>query len=456
MKAYSSHISNLLKLGWPVIMAQLGQITVGLVDNMMIGQLGTSPLAAASFTNTVFNSVLIFGMGFTFTLTPQVGEALGKNAPNRAVESLKNSLLTNMGMGLLLFALLVMLNLNMDQFGQPAGIIEASRQYLAILTLSFIPQMIFLTFKQFFEGVGDTKSGMRITLWGNVVNIVGNFIFINGWFGMPAMGLLGAGVGTLISRIFMASLAAWKFGRSNSYGAYASLFPKVSLSMSRIKFFWWNGWPLALQMLTEASAFGVAAIMMGWISEVGLAAHQVAISISTLGFMVYQGIGAAAGIEISKYYGKEDLPNMKRSAYAALMIILVMSTGMVLFFLLGRYWLADLFTDDQEVILLVNVFLFWLAAFQIPDGIQIVYAGVLRGVQDFKFPLWLTFSAYFIISLPFSYWAAFHGGFGEVGIWMGFPLGLSISSTLFLIRFEYLRRKRLVTKSEVSRAAVLA
>ncbi|MBB6460198.1 MATE family efflux transporter [Flammeovirga kamogawensis] len=435
-ESYSPLFSSILKLGWPVILAQMGQISVGIVDNMIIGQLGRTPLAAASFTNTIFNVVLLFGMGFTFILTPKIGEAIGLNSPKKAVEAFKNSFVSNVLICIALLAILVGLNIGMPYMGQPTAIISDSQNYLWLLALSLIPQIIFLTYKQFFEGIGDTKTGMKITLLGNIVNIIGDFIFVFGLFGAPKMGLLGAGVGTLLARIFMAFAAYWVFTYRKLYAKYAALLSEVKVYKSELISFFKNGIPMAFQMLMESSAFSVSTLMMGWVSEVGLAAHQVALSLSTLGYMVYQGIGSATGILVSQEFGQRNFKEVNRITNASLIIIVSMSIGAVVFFLTGRSWMPYLFTQDEEVIHFVRIFIFWLATYQTFDAIEIVYAGALRGLHDFKVPMWLIFSSYFIIAIPFSYFCAFHWGQGEAGIWMGFPLGLGIICLFFVKRFK--------------------
>lgn len=435
-ESYSPLFSTILKLGWPVILAQVGQISVGLVDNMIIGQLGRTPLAAASFTNTIFNIVLLFGMGFTFILTPKIGEAIGLGDEEKATSSFKNSLAANGILSLLLLGVLVALYIGMPYMGQPEAIIPSSQAYLIILMLSLIPQMVFLTFKQLFEGIGDTKIGMKITLGGNIVNVIGDFIFVFGLLGAPKLGLIGAGIGTLLARIFMAVGAIYVFKKNKEYKLFSTLYQKVEYTFSEIKLFFTNGIPMAFQMLMESAAFSISTIMMGWISEVGLAAHQVAISLSTLGYMVYQGIGSATGILVSQNYGKRDFKEVKRVTYASLVIVIAMSFGTVIFFITGRSWMPYLFTQDEEVIKFAQLFMIWLASYQTVDAIEIVYAGSLRGLHDFKVPMWLIFSSYFIISIPFSYMCAFHWGQGEAGIWMGFPLGLSIICIFFVKRFK--------------------
>ncbi len=197
-------IQKTLSLSIPVIIAQAGQITVGLIDNIMIGQLGTTSFAAASFTNSIFNLVLIFGMGYSFALTPLIGKSWGEKNHDSIGSWIKNGFIANGIMGIALVLILFILYTLIPNMGQPLSILQASQNYLAILMASVIPMMVFYGFKQFAEGIGDTKTAMKIMLWANAINIIGNYLFMYGKFGIPEMGLSGAGIGTLIARIFMA------------------------------------------------------------------------------------------------------------------------------------------------------------------------------------------------------------------------------------------------------------
>ncbi|PXY03067.1 MATE family efflux transporter [Marinifilum breve] len=438
---HSTEYKKTLSLSIPVIIAQAGQITVGLIDNVMIGQLGTTPFAAASFTNTLFSLVLIFGMGYSFALTPLIGKNYGEKDYDSIGSWIKNGLMANTLMGVVLAAVLLILYFLIPYMGQPESILQASQDYLAILMISVIPMMIFYGFKQFAEGVGDTKTAMKIMLWANLINIVGNYMFMYGKMGLPELGLIGAGIGTLMARIFMAIAFIILFHRNEKFKFFVKLHQQSLVCWDKCLQVVKLGIPLGGQLVMEASAFGLCAIMMGWVSEIGLAAHQVAITLSTLGFMIYQGLGAGTTIRVSHYKGENNSHGIKRATKTAMNLMYLYCALLMLVFIGARNILPLMFTNNHTVINLAAQMLIVCSIFQLVDGIQIVLAGTLRGFADARIPVIITFISYFVISLPFSYLSAFVWGFGAVGIWFGFPVGLSICCTLFQLRYKYLLKR---------------
>jgi len=429
-----------LYLSIPVIIAQAGQITVGLIDNVMIGQLGTTAFAAAAFSNTIFNLVLIFGMGYSFALTPLIGKSWGEKNYNSIGAWIKNGFIANAIMGLVLAVLLAVLFIAMPYMGQPTSIIGPSKDYMSLLMASVIPMMVFYGFKQFAEGVGDTKTAMKIMLWANLINIVGNYLFMYGKFGFPEMGLTGAGIGTLLARIFMAVVFLILFLKNKKYELFVKLYKKSRFSWSKLRKVSKLGLPLGGQIVMEACAFGLCAIMVGWVSEIGMAAHQIAISLSTLGFMIYQGLGAGTTIRISHYKGTNDKRGIMRVTKTAMHLMYIYCAFSVVLYFGGRNLLPIMFTKDILVIKLAADMLIVCSLIQFLDGIQIILAGSLRGLADAKIPAVITFVSYFLLSLPISYLSAFVWGFGAVGIWFGFPVGLAVCSLLFQLRYKYLLR----------------
>lgn len=440
-KQEAGEYKKTLSLSIPVIIAQAGQITVGLIDNIMIGQLGTTPFAAASFTNTLFSLVLIFGMGYSFALTPLIGKSWGEKDYDSIGSWIKNGLLANAFMGVVLALLLFVLYMLIPFMGQPESILKPSRDYLAILMVSVIPMMVFYGYKQFAEGIGDTKTAMKIMLWANVINTVGNYVFMYGKFGAPEMGLTGAGIGTLMARIFMALSFIILFYKNQKYKLFTKLYRQSVFCWSRFVQVVKLGIPLGGQIVMEASAFGLCAIMMGWLTEADLAAHQVAITLSTLGFMIYQGLGAGTTIRVSHYKGENNNDKIIRATKTAMNLMYLYSTFIVIVFIGARHLLPLLFTSDTRVINLAAQMLIVCSVFQLVDGIQIILAGTLRGFADARIPAIITFISYFLISIPFSYMSAFKWGFGAVGIWFGFPVGLLVCSALFQMRYKYILKK---------------
>jgi len=431
-----------LALSLPVIVAQAGQIMVGIVDNIMIGHLGCTELAAASFTNTLITLVVIFGMGFSFALTPVVGQRMASRDYKFIGMALKNGLLSNLIMGVLLVAVLGLLSICIPYMNQPESIIGTSRKFMYLLMLSVIPMQLFYAYKQFFEGVGNTRLSMIIMLVANIINTIGNYLFMYGKFGCPEMGLYGAAVGTIISRVFMVVVAAICFYRMKSFRRYLIGFNKAVCNIFGVKRLYKLGVPLGGQLVMEASAFGLCTIMIGWINEVSLAAHQIVLSLSTIGFMVYQGIGSATTIRVSHLIGENNYEKIKTIKTVSIQIMFIYCLLIIFLFVGGRNILPLLFSSDKEVLLLASSMLVMCGVFQISDGAQIIIAGVLRGFADAKIPAVITFFAYFVIALPVSYYCAFNLKIGAVGMWYGFPVGLSIAYLLY-----YLRYKRLLKMS---------
>jgi len=442
-QSYQEHYKGLIKLGIPVILAQLGQVTVGVIDNMMIGHVGTQELAAASFANTIFWLVIVFGTGFSYAITPLVGKARGNFEMNQVGAWFKSSMWAVLSMGIFLSILIFVISLFMDKMGQAEDVIIPGREYLWIISFSIIPMMMFMGYKQFCEGLANTKVAMNIVLIANLVNVIFNYILINGKLGLPALGLNGAGYGTLISRIFMAIAFFLVFRKGKSFKSYGEIIAKAEFAIKDFMKIWKMGVPIGAQLVMEASAFMLSTIMMGWISVAGLAAHQVVLSISTISFMVYLGIASSTTIRVSSLLGENKIEEMKQAGWAAIHLVILMVIIIGLGFLLFRNQLPTLFSEDPLVIALAAQFIVVMLIYQLFDGLQIVFGSILRGMSDVNIPTIYTFIAYFLVSLPTGYLCAFTLGLGEVGIWWGLPVGLGTASVLFMFRFIRLTRIKL-------------
>lgn len=439
MNSRETSYGRILALALPVIISQLGQITVGLVDNIMIGQLGTIELAASSFVNNIFNLAIFFGTGVALIITPLIGEAIGSNARNTS-SIFKNAMGVAAIVGMLIVGLLLTVSLFFSSMGQEAGLIEMAREYFLLLIVSYMPFILFTGFKQFAEGTGDTRSGMIIIVVGNIVNIIGNYLFIFGKFGCPALALNGAAIGTLMSRVFMLLAFMYLFGIQKKYARYLPSYRQTPIRLTIMVDIVKKGALLGFQMLVETSAFALAGIMIGWMGAAGLAAHQIAISLSTLGFMVYQGMGAATTILISQSYGARMKDVMQKQAKRVSKLIVPLSLGTALFFFLLRDYLPLIFTSDPEVIEITSSLIIILALFQLPDALQIIYGSAVRAMADVKIPLAFMVMTYFAISLPVGYFLAFEMQFAQIGMWLSFPIGVSLAYLLLRFRFKRLLR----------------
>lgn len=436
-ETYKGHYKALILLGFPIIIGQIGVIVLGFADTIMIGHHSTNELGAASFVNNVFTMAIIFSTGFSYGLTPIVGSLYGNRKFAPAGQALRCSLLANLLVGLLLTLVMGILYLNIDRLGQPDELMPLIKPYYLVLLASLLFVLLFNGFKQFTDGITDTKTAMWILLGGNVLNIVGNYILINGKLGFSELGLLGAGISTLFSRIVMLIVFAVVFMRSRRFVRYKIGF--LRLGWSRPMFWRLNalGWPVAFQMGMETASFSLSAVMVGWLGTIALASHQIMCTISQFTFMMFYGMGAAVAVRVSNFKGQNDAVNVRRSAYAGSHLILAMAVVLSSIVFLFRNQLGGWFTDSIEVSAMVVTLIIPMLIYQFGDGMQINFANALRGISDVKPMMMIAFVAYFLISLPVGYFCGFVLGWGVVGVWMAFPFGLTSAALMLWLRFRY-------------------
>ncbi len=429
-----------LKIAIPLVFAQVGQMTVQLVDNIMVGHVGTVELAAASFAGSVFINGFVFGMGFTFGLTPLVGRAFGRGKHREAGELFQNGLIANMGLGILLVALMGIIALFMDNMGQTAEVEQLSVPYYLTLVVSMLPFLLFFSFKQFAEGLGNTRMAMTVTLTANVINIILNYGLIYGKLGLPEMGYMGAAYATLIARSLMPLLFIFWFFRKRKFRKYFLFFRYAAFEWKRIMSLIKVGLPIGLQIMTEVLAFSLGSILMGWLGEVALAAHQIALSMASFTFMIANGVAMATTIRVAHQYGAKNYREMRYAVFASVHLAVLFMSCTALIFLVFRNELPRLFTTDPAVIAVAGNLFIMAGIFQVFDGVQVVALASLRGLADVKKPLVYAIFCYLIVSLPISYLFAFEFNQGPQGIWFGFVAGLGLAAILFFTRFN--RRSR--------------
>ena len=438
---YKQHSFALLKLGLPIVVGQLGIIVLSLADTLMVGRYGTDELAAAGFVNNMFNLVIMFATGFSYGLTPIVGRLFGRNDSLSIGGRLKNGLIANLLMAILLTLGMVVLYLNLHRLGQPEELLPLMRPYYLTLLISIVFVMLFNAFKQFADGITDTRTAMWFLLGGNLLNIVGNWLLIYGNCGFPEMGLLGAGIATLFSRIMMVVCFAVYFFSVSRYRAYREGFLKSQVN--RRDFLEINklGLPIALQITMETASFSLTAVMVGWLGSLALAAHQVMLTVGQLGFMLYYGMAAAITVRVSNYHGSQDLPNLRRTVATGFRIILAMAVGVSALMLTFRSDLGVWFTNSHDVALVVASLVIPFVVYQFGDGLQCAFSNALRGISEVKQMVIISFVAYVLISLPAAYVLGFVCDLGLVGIWWSFPLGLTSAGIMFWLNFKSKVRK---------------
>jgi MATE family multidrug resistance protein len=443
-KSYLPFYKRNLAVAIPVVLSQAGQMTVQLADNMMVGHVGTTELAAASFANSIYIVGFVIGLGLTFGSTPLVGSAFGKNNFRGAASMLHHSFIGNAIVSLILIGTMWGVSYLMPYMGQPADVVKLAIPYYRILVISILPFMLFFTGKQFIEGLGNTKMAMNITLIANVINIGLNYVWIYGKLGFPELGLNGAGYATLVSRAFMAIAFTWFMFKHKHFKKYFYLINIKKFQISEISLFFRTGLPIGLQMLAEVALFALAAVMMGWIGEVPLAAHQIAINVSMISFMIATGVASGTTIRVSHQLGAGNFTEMRKAGIASLHLIIAFMSSTAILFFSFRHQLPWMFTTDKAVIDAAAQLLIFSAIFQIFDGSQVVLLGSLRGLADVNKAFWLAFITYLIIGVPFIYVMGFVLDLQGAGIWTGLALSLAIAAVFFYFRFK--RKCRLVEK----------
>lgn len=425
-----------LALAVPVIFSQIGQVTVNLVDSIMVGHLGTTELAAASFAINVFHVGMLFGLGITLGLTPLVGQSFNSKIQKNLGSWLKNGILVNFIASIILCAAMSSVVLFMNRMGQSKDVVQMAIPFYLIHVSSLIPLMLFFSFKQFFEGIGNTKIAMIITIFINLVNIGLNYVLIYGKLGFPVLGLNGSGYASLISRLIMPVIFVLVILRKPAFRLYLSEAIHSGFEKMKISRIVSIGLPIGLQMVIEVFSFSLGAIMLGWISKESLAGHQVAMSMASMTYMISFGLAAGTTIRVSHAFGEQNRNELKHAIFASLHMVIAFMSMMGVLFVLLRNQLPLLFTSDPAVVKVAAGLLVVGAFFQIFDGMQVVLLGALRGMADVRIPMFIVFFSYIIVSLPISYLLAFVFSFGYSGVWIGFVFGLSTAAILFGFRLK--------------------
>ncbi|MDR1671491.1 MAG: MATE family efflux transporter [Alistipes sp.] len=425
-----------LRLAIPIAFGMAGQLAVQIVDNAMVGHLGAVPLAGVAFGGNVYFFLFIFGMGLAMGITPLVGEMYAQGRHRSSAQVLQNSIVLYFILGLAICAAQLATVPLFGFMNQPAEVIAAGTPYYEYLAWSSIPLMLFFAFRQFLEGLGNTRVAMTITIISNVVNIVFNWLLIYGNWGFPQMGAAGAGLATLISRILMPVMLIGYLAWHQSMRRYLLFYARANWSMGSVWSLLSVGFPISLQMTLEGGAFAITGIMMGWLGTEPLAANQIALSMANMAFLMVLSIGQATTIRVSHEYGLRNFTAIKRITHASWRIGLVWNVFMACVFVLCRHLLPRMFTVDEAVIDITGGLLIVVAAFQIFDGLQLTTLCVLRGMQDVKATMVVAFISYLVINLPTGYLLAFVFGMGPQGLWTGYIFGLGVAAILLVMRYR--------------------
>jgi len=425
------------------MLSQLGQVSVGVADSMMVGRLGALPLAASSLGNSIFFVIMMFGIGISMGITPLVSKADGKGKSLRISRLFSHGLWINVIASLLMTGIVLGLSQGLHFLNQPEDVVALTVPYLLIITASLLPLMVFQTFKQMAEGLSQTRQAMFITIFANIVNVFLNWVLIWGKFGFPEMGLNGAGLATLISRVLMMLMMGGYILLSPRYRKYHFKLSLPGPSFPMISRILKIGVPTGFQFIFEVSAFSTAAIMMGWIGVNALAGHQIAINLASVSYMMATGLATAGMIRVSNQIGKGNMKGMREAGMVVFGMVAIFMIASAAIFFSFRFFLPTLYIGDPEVVALSASLLVIAGLFQLSDGVQAAGLGVLRGLEDVKVPTIVTLLAYWVLGLPLGYFLAFNMGMGAQGIWYGLLIGLTITAGMLFYRFHSLSKKRM-------------
>ena len=326
--------------------------------------------------------------------------------------------------------------------GQPHEVADSARVYMRILALSIFPLMVFQAYKQFAEGLSVTTAAMVIGLLSNIVNVFVNWMFIFGHLGVPAMGLAGAGLGTLFSRIFMAFAMVLVVKRSAYLKSFEHAVSRFHIHIPMVKKLLSIGIPAGFQYVFEVSSFAGASVIIGWIGTKELAAHQIALNLSSISYMFSLGVSAAATVRVGTALGRKDLRETRLAGFSSIFLICLFMTFFAFIFIGLRNILPGFYIAETDVIVIASQILVIAGIFQISDGIQAVSAGMLRGVMDVNIPTAITFAAYWIIGIPVGYVLGIKMNMGVSGVWIGLFMGLASAAVMMFVRFNRITRIR--------------
>jgi MATE family multidrug resistance protein len=449
-----AHLSKEFRYNWklsaPVIMGMLGHTFVGLVDNIMVGQLGSAELAAVSLGNSFFFVAMSLGIGFSTAITPLVAEADSENNFKKGKSAFKHGLFLCIVLSLLLFGMILLAKPLMYLMEQPEEVVLLTMPYLDIIAISLIPLIIFQGFKQFSDGLSLTKHAMYATIVGNLINIGLNYILIFGKLGFPKMGIVGAGVGTLVSRLAMIAIIWTLLKNDKKASAFVTHIRLFILDSTMLKKIINLGLPSAMQMFFEVAIFTSAIWLSGLLGKNAQAANQIALNLSSMTFMIAMGLSVTAMIRVGNQKGLRNYEELQRIAKSIFLMGIMFASVFALLFLIFHDIFPALYldlddvnnySDNQEVVSIASKLLLVAALFQISDSAQVIFLGALRGLQDVKIPTVLTFIAYWMIGFPTSYFLGKESAYGSTGIWIGLLVGLASASIFLYLRFIYLTNR---------------
>ncbi|MGG7034650.1 MAG: MATE family efflux transporter [Flavobacterium sp.] len=449
---YTKEFRYNIELAYPVILGMLGHTLIAIVDNIMVGKLGSTELAAVSLGNSLVFVAMSLGIGFSTAITPIIGEADAEKDNVKIRSAFHNGLFLCIIIGFMLFGLVILAKPIMEWLHQPKEVIALAKPFINWVAFSLVPLIIYQGYKQFADGLSMTKVSMYAIIMANILHVIINYFLIYGVWIFPRLGILGAALGTVISRIFMVVFMHIILYRKKELNQYFHQFSFEEINKKTLAKIINLGFPSAMQMLFEVVLFTAAIWLCGNIGKTSQAANQIALSLASMTFMVAMGLSVASMIRVSNQKGLQDYKNLIVVARSIFLLAVLLETVFAVMFVALHQVLPYLFLnmdnqvqllDNQEVVIIAAKLLLVAAVFQISDGIQVVVLGALRGLQDVKIPMYITFVAYWIIGFPISFYLGEYTSLKAVGVWIGLLAGLTAAALFLYIRFHFLTKKLL-------------
>jgi MATE family multidrug resistance protein len=449
LKKHWAEVPYNLKLATPVVLGMLGHTLVAFADNIMVGQLGPAELAAVSLGNSFLFIAMSVGLGLSTAITPLIAEADGFKKTFEIKKVFKHGILICAIVGVLLTGAVLLSVPLLHKMKQPEEVLVFAVPFLSIVGVSLIPLMLFQAIKQLCDGLSRTRLPMYASIIGNLLNVLLNYLLIFGNHGFPKMGVAGAALGTLISRVFMLLLLIVFLKRSTYFSPFLTDLRWRLVSWRFSRRILTLGLPSSFQVFFEVTLFTSAIWLSGILGTLYQAANQIALNLASMTYMVGIGLNVAAMIRVGNQKGRKDYKRLNEVAQSIFFLTVVIELLFAIVFLVARHVLPELYLDSNDplnradnlmVMALASELLLWAAIFQLFDGLQVVIIGALRGMQDVNFTAYITFIAYWLVGFPVCYYLGLHTSLASQGIWIGLTLGLTVSALLLYLRFQYLSK----------------
>ena len=439
----NNHIKNTIYLAWPLVITQVGYIITGMVDTVFLGKIGAAEQAACILSNNLYILLLVFGIGVSYATTPLVTSANQNMDLLKKASLFKNSIFLNVSVSIICFIVLFLSSGLLKYMHQPEDVIKLAVPFFNVLIFSMIPISLFFTCKQYCEGLSNTRMALFISIIGNVINIILNYLLIYGKFGFPELGYIGSAWASFISRVFMGFSFLYLIFKSPVTKEISVVYNRVKINKKELFHLAKIGLNAGLQLTFEVAAFVIAGLMAGTFGKEQIDAHGIALSIAAFTYMFASGISSASSIRVGIYKAQDNWLEIKQAAFSSIKLVMLIMGGFAILFLMINNFLPKVFSSDLQIVNLASKLLIIAALFQLFDGIQVTIVGILRGLEDFKIPTLISLVGYWIIALPLAYWLAFILKLETVGVWIGLLVSLIFAAVVLFWRLNYLINKNL-------------